>query len=179
MAEATPLSAQKRRALCQLVDGLNRVEREFSELKKAAARVTELEKRPAAPEAGAQPVTTVAAPPAQEPRVSATLRGPAPTVAAQPPRVAPPPISPPSPAEPAPPSVPPPARRHRRSLHSPLRRSRPLPRHRTSNRRFRVPRHQVVPWRLRRRLRPFPRRTPRCTCSGRVPNSKRSSARTG
>ena len=91
-----------------LVDGLNRVQREISELKKSAARVTELEKRPAAPEAGAQSAATVATPPAQEPRVSATLHGPAPTVAAQLPRLTPP-ISPPSPAEPAPPSAPPPA----------------------------------------------------------------------
>src|ERR1039458_2716780 len=43
-----------------LVDGLNRVQREISELKKSAARVTELEKRPAAPEAGAQSAATVA-----------------------------------------------------------------------------------------------------------------------
>lgn len=92
-----------------IVGSLNSVEREFNELKKLAARVTELEKRPAVPEAGAQSVTTVAALPTQEPRVSATLHGPAPTVAAQLPRVTPPPISRPSPAEPAPPSVPLPA----------------------------------------------------------------------
>ncbi len=89
-----------------LVDGLNRVEREIADLKKSAARVTEAEKRPAVPEAGAQPAAAVATAPPQEPRVSATLHGPAPTVPAVPPRVAPPPISPPSPAAPEPPSAP-------------------------------------------------------------------------
>src|ERR1700690_3029723 len=82
-----------------LVDGLNRVERELSDLKKAVAHVAQMERHPAA---------AVATPPPQEPRVSAILHGPAPTVPAVPPRVAAPPISPPSPAAPEPPPMPPP-----------------------------------------------------------------------
>jgi len=45
-----------------IVDALNRAEREFNELKKLAARVTELEKRPAAPDAGAQHAAPVIVP---------------------------------------------------------------------------------------------------------------------
>jgi len=67
------------KVFANIVDALNRVERDFGELKKLVARVADWERRPAAHEGVASPATVVAAPPPPEPRISATLRGPEPT----------------------------------------------------------------------------------------------------
>jgi uncharacterized membrane protein len=91
-----------------LVGGLNGIERELSELRKLAARVTALEQHPPAPTAGAPPPPVVAAPPVQQPRVEATIRGLEPTVPAQMPRPTAP-VSPVNVPKPVTPSAPPPA----------------------------------------------------------------------
>jgi uncharacterized membrane protein len=95
-----------------IVDALNRAEREFNELKKLAARVTELEKRPAAPDAGAQHAAPVVAPSAvrvSEPTTATLVHPPAPAAPPETPRVAAPPIPSASLVKPAaPPATPPP-----------------------------------------------------------------------
>ncbi len=91
-----------------IVDALNRVERDFGELKKLVARLADSERRPATHEGVAPPATVVAAPPPPEPRISATLRGPEPTVSSQLPRPETPPAAPPSPPKlPLPATLPP------------------------------------------------------------------------
>jgi uncharacterized membrane protein len=87
-----------------IVDALNRGERDFGELKKLVARVADSEKRSATHEGVAPSVTVVAAPPPLEFRISATLRGPEPTVSSQLPRSETPPA-----ASPSPPKLPRPA----------------------------------------------------------------------